>query len=224
MEQLSPYRAHWSDMEIINKISGGEPALFEVLIRRYNSVLYKIARSYGFNHQDTEDLMQETHVAAYQHLAQFAGRAAYKTWISKIMIHKCLYRINHGHAKKELPAGDLLAASDHLKLNKDNAPTPEQASIGKEFTIVLEHALQRIPVIYRTVFAFRELEGFSVAETAELLGISAVNVKVRLNRARTMLQKELEQFYPSTNLYEFNLVYCDGIVDRVFAAIRLLHP
>ena len=81
-----------NEKEIIQKIIAGELALFEVLIRRYNSVLYKIAKSYGFNHQDAEDLMQEVHFSVYKSLPKFEFRSSYKTWISKIMIHQCQYK------------------------------------------------------------------------------------------------------------------------------------
>src|SRR5690349_14506445 len=86
-----------TDEEIIYKILQGEHALFEVLIRRYNSILYKIARSYGFNHHDAEDLMQDTHIAAFTYLSKFQGRAAYKTWISRILANKCLYKLKYGY-------------------------------------------------------------------------------------------------------------------------------
>jgi RNA polymerase sigma-70 factor (ECF subfamily) len=104
-------------------------------------------------------------------------------------------------------------------LSNENGLTPEQTSINKEFTSVLEQALQKLPVSYRSVFLLREIEGFSVAETAELLNITAVNVKVRFNRAKIMLQKELEHYYAASNIYAFNLVYCDKMVSRVFNAI-----
>ncbi len=91
------------DDTVIRKILSGEVALFEILIRRYNTVLYRIARSYGFNHQDAEDLIQDTHVSAYTSLGKFEGRSSYKTWISRIMVNKCLYRLNHGHFNKEMP-------------------------------------------------------------------------------------------------------------------------
>src|SRR4051794_6973615 len=101
MDKLFGHPIVDSEHEIISKIQCGERALFEVLIRRYNSLLYKIARSYGFSHHDAEDLLQETHVAAYLNLSGFEERASYKTWVAKIMVHKCLYKLNHGPAKKE---------------------------------------------------------------------------------------------------------------------------
>ena len=73
--------------------------------------------------------------------------------------------------------------------------------------------------VIEAVFLLREVEGFSVQETADLLGITPINVKVRLNRAKTMLQKQLERYYSTSDLYEFNLVYCDAIVKRVFDRI-----
>src|SRR5687767_2346925 len=96
-----------SDSEVIEKILNGDIALFEILIRRYNPVVYRIARGYGFNHQDAEDLMQDTHVSAYTQLAKFEGRAAYKTWISRIMINKCLYKLKYGYFKNEFPTDTI---------------------------------------------------------------------------------------------------------------------
>jgi RNA polymerase sigma-70 factor (ECF subfamily) len=95
----------------------------------------------------------------------------------------------------------------------------ENVLLNHELASVLEKSLQSIPVMYRTVFVLREVEGFSVAETAELLEITQVNVKVRLNRAKTLLQKQVEQFYSRTEIYSFNLIYCDAIVHKVFERI-----
>ena len=220
MDTLSTKTAITTDEEIIHKIILGETAMLEILVRRYNAVLYKIARGYGFNHHDAEDLMQETHVAAYQGLSQFGFRSSYKTWVSKIMINKCLYKINHGTAKRERPGSDIINEDTRPMLSNHKELNPEQSSVNKEFSNILENALHDIPVNYKAVFVLRQVEGFSVAETAALLNISPVNVKVRLNRAKALLQKQLEQFYASTSLYEFNLVYCDAIVKRVFDSIQ----
>jgi RNA polymerase sigma factor (sigma-70 family) len=219
MEKIVYRNSVADDREIIDRIINGEPAWFEVLIRRNNPVLYKIARNYGYNHQDAEDLMQETYVSAYQHLGQFAGRASFKTWISKIMIYRCLYKFQHGSDRKEQPASDFIQENAKPMLSAGKNLTPEHAVLGKEFSTMLEHALQTLPVGHRTVFLLRQVEGFSVAETAEMMSISEVNVKVRFGRAKAMLQKELEQFYTNTNLYEFNLIYCDKMVAAVFRAI-----
>jgi RNA polymerase sigma factor (sigma-70 family) len=210
-----------SDLSVIQKILSGEDSLFEVLIRRYNPVLYKIARSYGFNHQDAEDLMQDAHVAAFMALSDFEGRASYKTWISTIMVNKCLYKLKYGYFKNEFPSDDIAGANNQsMPNNKENAT--EAVLLNRELASILEKSLENIPVIYRTVFMFREIEGFSVQETAAALKISPVNVKVRLNRAKSLLQKQIELFYSHNDLYAFNLIYCDAMVQKVFEKISML--
>ena len=210
------------EKEIIQKIVAGETALFEILIRKYNPVLYKIARSYGFRHHDAEDLMQDAHVSAYTHLASFAFRASYKTWISKIMIHKCLYKLGQAATKNEKTETDSIHENAVPVFTSKQSRMEETNLLRKEFARVLEDSLQKIPLAYRTVFIFREVEGFSVAETAELLRITPINVKVRLSRARTMLQKQLEQFYTAADIYEFHLSYCDKMVQRVLGKIKAM--
>ena len=203
-----------SEEEIIQKILTGEKSLFEVLIRRYNSILYKIARSYGFIHEEAQDLLQETHISAFQNLAKFESRSAYKTWIAKIMVNKCLYKLSYGSTRYEI----------HSQIDDENSQpmfsakkqTAEREILNKELSHFLEKSLEDIPVHYRTVFILREIEGFSVAETADLLNITAVNVKVRLNRAKNLLQNELEKYYSKAQLYDFNLIYCDQVVNIVF--------
>jgi RNA polymerase sigma factor (sigma-70 family) len=208
-----------SEKEIIGKILNGETALFEILIRRYDSVLFKIARGFGFNHQDAQDLMQETHLAAYTELKSFGHRSSYKTWLSKIMINKCRYNLGHGYFKKEQPASELIDENAQpMHAQQNNAS--EKKIANKELASVIENSLQQIPLDYRAVFILREVEGFNVAETAELLNITPVNARVRLNRAKAMLQKQLEQFYPLSDLYELNLVYCDDMVNNVFKKIK----
>lgn len=207
------------DSEVIIHVLEGDIALFEVLIRRYNLVLYRIARSYGFNHQDTEDLMQDVHLIAYTQLSKFEARSSYKTWISRIMINKCLYKLKYGYFKNEYPS-ELVR-----ELNNESMPaylkgnTTEDTLSNRELSAVLENSIHHLPLMYRTVFVLREVEGFSVAETAELLNISQTNVKVRLNRAKSLLQKEIQQLYTRAELFSFNLIYCDAIVHKVLAKI-----
>src|SRR4051812_35995370 len=97
----------YSEELLIQKILEGETALFEILIRRHNALLYKIGRSHGFGHEDAQDLVQETHIAAYRNLKQFASKASYKTWVAKIMVNKCLYKLKYGSYKYEVPHGSI---------------------------------------------------------------------------------------------------------------------
>jgi RNA polymerase sigma-70 factor (ECF subfamily) len=204
-----------SDEGVIAKVLAGDTALFEILIRRYNPVLYKIGRMYGFNHHDAQDLIQDTHVSAYMQLKSFEGRSSYKTWMSRIMIHKCLYKLKYGYFKNEIPSESLPESNPEIMQTERNM-------LNRELSTVLEKSLENIPVIYRSVFVLREVEGFSIAETAELMNITQVNVKVRLNRAKVLLQKQLEQFYSGGDIYSFNLVYCDEVVRKTFERINQL--
>ncbi len=222
MEKNIKINTALTEEEIIQKIVQGERSLFEILIRRYNPALYKVCRSYGFNHHDAEDLMQEAYLTAYLQLSGFQHRASFKTWITKILIHKCLYKLNYGHYKREQPDSENLNIHTEPMHQAANKTDVENAIIRREFSRVLEHHLEQLPVMYKTVFILREVEGFSVAETAELLNTTPVNVKVRLNRAKTMLQKKLEQFYSAAEIFEFNRIYCDGIVKKVFEKLNTL--
>ena len=85
---------------------------------------------------------------------------------------------------------------------------------------IFENALGKIPFDYRMVFSLREMNGLSVSETATLLNISEANVKVRLNRAKTMLRNEIEKTHSSNELFEFNLIYCDAMVENVMKKIN----
>lgn len=219
MKTLQHKSNYTSDEVVVDKVVNGETALFEVLIRRYNPLLYKIARSYGFNHHDAEDLMQESHFTAFTNLKTFRKEASYKTWLTKIHLHRCFHEINDGRFMHEELFGDTITEQTLImQANPDNQDT-EKRILNRELAKVLEESLQQIPLAYRSVFVLREIEGFNVMETAGLLEITPVNVKVRLNRAKSMLQKQLEKFYSTAELYEFHLMYCDKIVKNVFKRI-----
>jgi len=203
--------------EIIKKILAGHTVWFELLIRRYNSTLYKIARGYGFNHQDSEDLIQDAHFTAYKQLKKLKHPDSYKTWISKILINNCIYKLTHGYFKYESPK--TINEKDSLIHQKEKKGNTEDVIANRELSLIIENCLQSIPIIYKSVFILREIEGFNVAETSEILGISHTNVKVRLSRAKQLLKKEIEKYYSLKDLFDFKDIYCDEIVNKVFGNI-----
>ena len=93
--------------------------------------------------------------------------------------------------------------------------------MNKELKHVIENALQNIPPNYRIVFTLRELGGFSVSETAAVLGIPESNVRVRFKRAKLMLSTHIEKMYSPEEIYEFNLVYCDSMIKNVMTKIYI---
>ncbi|HEY1007790.1 MAG TPA: sigma-70 family RNA polymerase sigma factor, partial [Sphingobacteriaceae bacterium] len=163
----------------------------------------------------------ETFISAYRTLASFQHRSSFKTWLIKIMLSHCYHKNRRFSFKYEKPAAEDF--SDTLVPLFSSSPSEmEKMILNTELKTVMEHAIASIPQPYRMVFALRELNGLSVAETAESLSLSETNVKVRLNRAKAMLRKEIEKTFTTQEIYEFNLIYCDRIVNQVMQAIREL--
>lgn len=209
---------HYTDSEIIVKIKDGEIKLYELLIRRNNPFLYRIGRAYNYNHQDTEDLMQETYISAFYGLEKFKGNSSFKTWITRIMLNNCYQKKQKFSFQNEKPVKEIQNEKNNPMFQKNS--NTEKNIINKELGHVLETALNSIPEENRLVFAMRELNGLSTAETAEALHITESNVKVRLNRTKTLLRKEIEKIYSPEDIFEFNLVYCDKMVESVMNHIN----
>lgn len=207
----------YTDLQIIENILDGEIAQFEILIRRNNPFLYKIGRSYNYNHEDTQDLMQETYIDAYKSLSKFENRSSFKTWIIKIMLNQCFRKKQKLSFKNEI-AREINENSKPMFTNSDS--DTNKIIINRELNYVIENALEAVPLNYRIVFSLREMNGLNVSETAETLDISEANVKVRLNRAKAMLRNEIEKTYTAEDIFEFNLIYCDAIVDNVMKRIK----
>jgi RNA polymerase sigma factor (sigma-70 family) len=208
----------YTEAELIEKILAGEIALYEILIRRNNAALYKIGRCYNYNHEDTQDLMQDTFISAYFNLKQFNNRASFKTWLIRIMLNNCFRKQQKSSYKKEIlneisdGSEPVFATSKHTDINR--------IVVNKELNTVIEDAIKQLPLDYRLVFSLREINGLNVSETAEVLNISTSNVKVRLNRAKTILRKEIEKSYTPEDIFEFNLIYCDAMVNNVLNTIK----
>lgn len=215
MKQFEKY----TEEEIISRIIKGEKSLYEIIIRRYNPYLYKVGRSYNYNHQDTEDLMQDSFIDAYKSLAQYEGRASFKTWIIRIMMNNCYRKKEKSSFKNEI----MVEVNDQSKPLFTNTNNETHRLVqNRELGHIIENALEKIPFDYRMVFSLREINGLDIAETAQLLSISEVNVKVRLSRAKVMMKNEIEKSYSAAELYEFNLIYCDAIVENVMNKINNL--
>jgi|SRR5687768_17386082 len=210
-----------TEIELINRIRNGERELFEILIRRNNPYLYKIGMSYGYKHEDVEDLMQETFIAAYLNLEKFEGRSSFKTWITRIMLNQCYQKAQKLSFKLE-KANDILNEKTTPMFENNQSTDTYKSVLNNELSNIVGNALISIPFEYRMVFSLRELNGMSTAETAELLDISETNVKVRLNRARHMLRDKVEKMYTPEDIFEFNLIYCNKISDGVMKSISKL--
>jgi RNA polymerase sigma-70 factor (ECF subfamily) len=208
------------DEVVVSRVLAGETALFEILMRRYNQRLYRVSRVILRDDGEAEDVMQDAYVRAYEHLNQFAGKAAFSTWLTRIAIHEALARKRRRGRMEELDA--LTANGDNMPILKSSALTPEAGTSQAETRQLLEDAIDRLPENYRTVVMLREVEEMSVAETAESLGVTDAVVKTRLHRAHAMLRKDLYSRARgrATDLYQFHAVRCDRVVKAVFERIR----
>jgi RNA polymerase sigma-70 factor (ECF subfamily) len=164
--------------------------------------------------------MQDTFINAYVSLSKFKNQSSFKTWIIKIMLNNCYHKQKKFSFKYETSNTINEKSVPMFSNNKHTDATNEV--VNRELNHVIEKSLEQIPNEYRMVFSLREITGLNVAETAETLNISESNVKVRLNRAKLMLRKQIENKYTAADIFDFNLIYCDAMVSRVMNAINKL--
>lgn len=205
------------EAEIIDRVLKGEKPLYEIIVRRFNSYLYKIGRSYNYNHEDTQDLMQDTYVDAFRNLSKFESRSGFKTWLIRIMLNNCYRKKQKLGFKNEYARADINENVQPMFNNSNNDVYKHIHS--RELGHIIEESLSRIPEDYRMVFSLREMNGLNVSETASLLGISEANVKVRLSRAKSQLRAEIEKSYSAEKLFDFNLIYCNALTEKVMQKI-----
>jgi RNA polymerase sigma-70 factor, ECF subfamily len=203
------------DTEVVERILQGEHALYEVLMRRYNQRLFRIVRVMLQNDVEAEDVVQEAYVRAWQHLDQFAGRALFSTWLTRIAVNEASLRVQK--RKRFVDVSGNGAGEEIMDTLRTSAPNPEQQVMEGESRALLEAAIDALPEQYRSVFVMREVEEMSTAETAQCLGIGEDNVKVRLHRGCVMLRRELYARVGARNskAFEFQGARCDRMVRRV---------
>jgi len=210
-----------SDEEVVARVLAGETSMFEVVMRRYNQRLYRVARAILRNDGEAEDVMQDAYVRAYEHLDQLAGRAKFSTWLTRIAVHEALTRQRRGRYQELEPmsegdGGDPMDGFASMALN------PEEQASNSQIRSLLEEAVEKLPDAYRTVFMLRDVEEMSTTDTANVLEISEENVKVRLHRARALLRKSLyaRAGMERKEAFNFHAVRCDRIVKNVFERIK----
>jgi RNA polymerase sigma-70 factor, ECF subfamily len=215
--------AHLGDEEVVSRVLAGETTLFEIIIRRYNQLLYRLTRSILHDDMETEDVMHETYVRAYEHLSQFAGRAQFRTWLSRIAINEALARVER-RKRFHKPDPTSPRPGDDMDDFASTNPSPEQEVVNAEMRHLVENAIARLPETYRCVFVLRDVEQVSTEEVARILNLSESTVKVRLHRARRTLRRTLFQRTGEQVLrvFPFDAIRCDRIVAGVFARISQL--
>jgi RNA polymerase sigma-70 factor, ECF subfamily len=181
------------ESRMIASILGGDAQLFHELIRPYERRVYAMALSFLRNEADAEDAAQEAFLKAFRNLASFRGEAKFGTWLISITLNEARSRIRHRDTIKMESLDEPQDDEGHTSpaLLRDWKEIPSETLERKEVRLLLRKAITALPVIYREVFQLRDIEQMSVNEAAAALGITISSVKVRLHRARMMLQKTL---------------------------------
>jgi RNA polymerase sigma-70 factor, ECF subfamily len=190
-----------TEAELIQRILAGEAELFHELIRPYERMVYLTVFSVVKNEAEAEDGAQEAVINAYRHLASFRGDAKFSTWLVTIAINEGRKRLRKAKSAAEESIDEQAEGQEGEYTPApltDWREIPLEALERKELREALQTAVAELPMIYREVFTLRDLEEMNVEETALALGIQPGAVKVRLHRARMMLQKRLVPFLKAT--------------------------
>ncbi|HKF49100.1 MAG TPA: RNA polymerase sigma factor [Terracidiphilus sp.] len=219
----------WTDEEVVRRVLAGDLVMFELLMRRHNQRVYRAVRSILRDDAESEDVMQEAYVRAFEHLGQFEGRAQFSTWLTRIAVNESLKRLAARGRTQGLDWGPEDGEARFEGSLEGRAMTepvsgelsPEAHASRNELSGLLEEAILALPAGYRAVLMLRELEGMSTAETAGALGLTEANVKVRLHRAHGLLREELfaQAGAAGKQAFAFHAVRCDRVVGAVMERI-----
>jgi RNA polymerase sigma-70 factor (ECF subfamily) len=192
--QLQPY----SEQELISRIKAGEKQLFYSLVQPYERGLYLTAFSIVQNEADAEDVAQEAVLKALSHLDQFRGEAKFSTWLIQICINEGRMRLRRDHKDRfeSIDSRQETEEGDYVPMDvADWREIPSDALADKELKEALARALASLRPKYREVFVLRDVQGLSIGEAAEVLGITQATVKMRLMRARLQMRDALAPGY-----------------------------
>lgn len=177
------------DMALVRRALAREADAFRLIIKTHNQRLYRIARGVVRNDAEAEDIVQEAYVRAFASLAAFRGDALLSTWLSRIVINEALGRLRKRKRTVAMPENP---DAQIIRFPLNASDDPERTMAQRQILALVERATDSLPDVYRSVFIARVIEGFSMDETADLLGVKPETVKTRLHRARALVRKALD--------------------------------
>jgi RNA polymerase sigma-70 factor (ECF subfamily) len=189
VEERDPY----SDKALVEDCQNGNPAAFDELVRRYKDRVYNVVYRFLGNHEDAQDVAQETFIKAYLGIRQFEGRSRVYTWLYSIAGNLARNKIRDGGRRGRDRAVSLEAQREDGRIREwaSTAETPEEVARARELAGQLQLALNDLPEHYRLVFVLRTFEKLSYDEIADVVGSPRGTVKSRLNQARKQLHERL---------------------------------
>ncbi|MER9877029.1 RNA polymerase sigma factor [Mesorhizobium sp. M0195] len=177
------------DMQLVGRALARDGDAFRTIIKTHNQRLYRIARGVVRNDSEAEDIVQEAYVSAFAHLEAFRGDASLATWLSRIVINEALGRLRKRRRMVAMPENPQ---AEIIRFPFNPSDDPERTMAQRQILELVERATDSLPDVYRIVFVARVIEGLSIEETAELLGVRPETIKTRLHRARALVRKALD--------------------------------
>jgi RNA polymerase sigma-70 factor, ECF subfamily len=173
--------------ELVQRAQSRDRDAFRSIMQKYNRRMYRMARTILRNENEAEDVVQEAFVSAFTHLDSFRGDASLSTWLARITMNEAMGRLR---AQRRIRNYRAEAAIIEVPLAPKSCD-PERAMAQRQILRLVEKAANSLPELYRIVFVTRLIEGMSVEDTAEIIGIRVETVKTRLHRARRLLRDRL---------------------------------
>jgi RNA polymerase sigma-70 factor (ECF subfamily) len=210
------------ELSIARRIAGGDRAAFEVLMRRYNRRLYRLARAVLRDDTEAQDALQDAYLRAYRSMGQFRGDAALSTWLSRLVLNECSARMRRSSRRENIIS--IVSATPHMDAYTEAAApgeSPDHLTARAQIRRVLEQKVGELPESFRVVFVLRSIEELSIEEIAATLAIAPETVRSRHFRARGMLREALakEIDLAQADVFEFGGRCCDRVVANVLARL-----
>ena len=208
------------DRELIRLVVSGDRSAFELLMRRHNRRLYRLARAALRNATEAEDALQDAYLLAFRSLHQFRGEASVSTWLSRLVLNECFGRRRRDHRRQTVVP--ITSSPTEIDIVPDaDDELPDQLTGREQVRALLESKVDALPQDFRIVFALRSIEELSVEETAQTLGIPEATVRTRHFRAKSLLRESLAREFDvaERDVFEFGGSHCDHIVSEVLSKI-----
>ena len=214
-----------SDLDLTGLMAARDPVAVRLITQRNNQRLFRAAWSILKNRAEAEDAVQSAYLHAFAAIGEFEGRSSLSTWLTRIVVNEALGRARAARRRAARLDADSIVDLDLYRekfmQGSMTADRPDGALAREQVRRLMEAAVARLPQDFRTVFVLREIEGLSVEETAEALGLEPATVKTRLLRARRRLQRDLAPEVRATlnGTFPFAGVDCETLTRRVVETV-----
>ena len=212
------------DADLVALVRGGNREAFRHVMRRCNQRLYRVVRGVVEDDAEAEDVVQEAYVHAFEKIDGFRGESSLATWLARIALNEAYGRLRRRRQTMEIERLDAAAQAPARVVafpNRFGGEDPAAAAAREQLRRLLERAVDDLPEAFRVVFVLREVEGCSVEETADTLGLRGETVKTRLHRARRLLRNALHDNVAATltDAFPFLGPRCERMTEAVLRRI-----